>query len=193
MRTIVWDVDDVLNDFTRSWLETVWRPARPACRLTYDGLAENPPHRLLGVTLETYLASLDAYRVSPEADALAPVPEVMDWFARFGDRFRHIALTARPLDTVPPASAWVFRHFGRWIRTFHFVPAARTGPAIPRYDLGKDDFLRWLGKGDVFLDDSTANVEAVTRLGMTAFLVPRPWNAAGRALADILSDLAEKA
>ncbi len=50
MKTIVWDIDDVLNDLTRAWFETAWLPAHRECRLTYEELKVNPPHELLGTS-----------------------------------------------------------------------------------------------------------------------------------------------
>lgn len=179
MKTVVWDVDDVLNDLTRRWFEDAWLPADPACRLSYDALAENPPHRLLGVDLEIYLDSLDAYRLSPEAARLAPDPDVMDWFRAHGDSSRHLALTARPERTAGAAAAWVFRHFGRWIRTFHFVPSPRAGERLPAWERHKEDALRWLGIGDILVDDNSANLAGATRLGLGAVRLPRPWNGGG--------------
>ena len=59
MRTLVWDIDDVLNDLMRSWFTEEWLPTHPDCRLAYADLLENPPHRVLGIAEAEYLASLD--------------------------------------------------------------------------------------------------------------------------------------
>lgn len=187
--TVVWDVDDVLNDLTRRWLEDAWIPGRPGCTVGYGSLTENPPHRLLGVDAATYLQSLDEYRLSPAAADLAPVPEVLAWFREHGDTCRHLALTARPARTVAPAAAWVFRHFGRWIRTFHFVPSPRPGEELPSWERDKEDALRWLGLGDIALDDSPANLACARRAGLVAVSVPRPWNAPAVPLAQALDEL----
>ena len=176
MLTIAWDVDDVLNNLLTDWL-AAWCAVRgDSARVAYADLTENPPDRLLGISREEYLASLDAFRNSDVARHLQPVPEVLDWFERKGDRYRHLALTARPLETVPAAAEWVMRHFGTWIRTFHYVPADRPGRALPRYDVTKAEFLGWLGKADVLVDDTPANLESCPALGIAAVLVPRPWN-----------------
>ena len=190
MKTIIWDVDDVLNDLMRWWLELAWLPAHPACRVTYPGLTENPPHALLGIGLEEYLASLDAFRLSPAAREMAPVPEVLEWFTRHGARARHVALTAAPQHTVHESAAWVLRHFGGWIRTFAFVPSPRPGASSPGYEATKEEYLAGCGRVDVFLDDNPAHVQAARRRGMAALLVPRPWNAGGPTLAQTLEQLA---
>lgn len=189
MPTIVWDVDDVLNDLARRWLEDAWLPGRPGCPVRYEALTENPPHRLLGVDAATYLESLDEYRLSAAAGELAPVPEVLAWFGKHGDSCRHLALTARPAQTVAPAASWVFRHFGRWIRTFHFVPSPRPGQDLPGWERDKEDALRWLGLGEIVVDDSPVNLEGARRLGLAAVKIPRPWNASPSTLAQALEEL----
>jgi len=58
VRTVVWDVDDVLNDLMQSWFDSVWTPEHPGELLRYAGVSQNPPHKLLGVGRDEYLASL---------------------------------------------------------------------------------------------------------------------------------------
>jgi FMN phosphatase YigB (HAD superfamily) len=176
MRTLVWDVDDVLNDLMRAWFVEAWRPAHPATRLAYEDLVENPPHRLLGVSLETYLASLDAYRASPAGSGLPPDAAVLAWFRRHGAAYRHLALTSTPRAHAPQAAAWVLHHFGDWIRTVSFVPSLRAGEALPAYDGSKAGFLRWLGRGDMLVEDNPEAVRKASALGLGTILVPRPWN-----------------
>ena len=59
MKTIVWDVDDVLNDLMREWIENWSRPARPGCTIAYHAITKNPPPRVLGISLEEYRKPLD--------------------------------------------------------------------------------------------------------------------------------------
>ena len=176
MTTIAWDVDDVLNDLTGAWLERQWRPAHPECAAAYQDLRANPPHAAIKATLDEYLASLDDFRRSRYLDELQPLPEAVSWFEHNGDRFRHIALTGVPLRYAPISADWVMRHFGRWIRSFHFVPSKRNGECIPVYDASKQDFLDWWGKASVLVDDLPANVDAARAGGVRAVLMPRPWN-----------------
>jgi hypothetical protein len=175
MLTIVWDVDDVLNALMRDWFDQEWKPAHPDCLHAYDDLTENPPDRVLGVTREEYLDSLDRFRLSAAARSMAPNPEVLAWFRAYGADFRHIALTARPLDTAPPAAEWVMRHFGDYIRVFGVVPC-RSGPATPAYDGSKSEFLEWWGRGDILVDDSRDNIESAEQAGVCGVLFPQPWN-----------------
>lgn len=175
MRTIVWDVDDVLNNLMFSWLHRAWLPAHPGCTVSYRDLTENPPHRLLGIPEQEYLDSLDAFRLSDAASQMTPAPEVLEWLRIHGGGFRHIALTARPTATTPRLSEWLFRHFGAYIRVFGVVPT-RPQNGAPVYDKNKAEFLEWLGKADVFIDDSPANIAAVQRLGIRSVLYPQPWN-----------------
>jgi uncharacterized HAD superfamily protein len=188
MKTIVWDIDDVLNDSTRIWLEHCWLPAHHDCTLKYENVTENPPHRLLGVTREEYLESLDEFRLSAQAGAMIPEKHLITWFRKKGSGFRHIALTARPRKTVSPALDWMLRYFGNWFQTFSFVPAGRPGEAPGHPDHNKAGFLSWLGKADYFIDDNHENVKAARQLGIAAFLVSRPWNNSGLTLRDILQN-----
>lgn len=189
MLTIAWDVDDVLNDLMRTWLHVQWLPSHPGSRVAYEDLRSNPPHPVIGATLDEYLASLDEFRRVRYLAELAPLPEVREWFERHGDGYRHMALTAVPLDSAPVSSAWVFRHFGRWIRTFHFVPSARPGAPVPLCDRTKQDFLGWLGKAAVLVDDHPENVALARQAGLQAVLMPRPWNGGRRTVAETFREL----
>src|ERR1700743_2234746 len=116
MRTIVWDVDDVLNNLTELWFAR-WRRKHPECTLAYGDLRRNSPHELLGISFEDYLASLDEIRASVTAhEDLTPNAQIAEWLETHGHRYRHMALTARPPHAAAAAGAWVFGHFGKWIR-----------------------------------------------------------------------------
>lgn len=188
MLTIVWDVDDVLNDLMRVWFTTDWLPSHPECSLAFDDLTENPPDTVLKTARAEYLASLDRFRLSAQARAMPPRPEFLEWFRTHGDRFRHLALTARPRAMVPPLAEWVFRHFGAWIRTFGYVPS-RSGEGEPHYDLTKSEYLEWLGKADLFVDDSPENLRAAAALGIRGVLVPQPWNDSRQPVSEVLEEL----
>ncbi len=190
MQTIAWDIDDVLIDLMRSWLEAFWLPSHPDCSLRYEEISENPPHRLLGVSLDEYLASLDAFRLSGAAEQLPPIPEVLAWFRQYGEHSRHIALTTTPLRSAPVSAAWVTYHLGRWIRSFNLVPSKREGERVPVYDQSKVDFLRWWGKADIFVDDRAANVKAVEAFGIRGILMPQPWNQSSLTITETLECLA---
>lgn len=174
-KTIVWDVDDVLNELTRQWFRRSFLPAHPGCALSYDDLRANPPHELLGVSLAEYLASLDDFRRG-NYDDLAPRPEVLDAFQRLGEGHHHLALTAAPLATAHRSARWVMRHFGRWIRGFHFIPSARAGCNAPAYDRTKGEALARLVPGGLLVDDSPQNVDGAQARGVDAVLFPAPWN-----------------
>lgn len=191
MKTIVWDVDDVLNDLMRSWFELEWLPSHLRCALRYDDIVENPPHRLLGVTLEEYQSSLDGFRLSEAGRQLSPRSEVVEWFRQYGSDFRHVALTATPMNCASLSAAWVTWHFGAWIRSFSFVPSARSDQNILLYDQSKADFLRWWGRADALVDDSPSNVTAARSLGLEAVLVPHPWNAGRSTIVESLQSLVE--
>ena len=192
MLTIVWDVDDVLNDLMAEWFTHVWLPEHPDCLLGYQDLSGNPPHEALGIERDEYLRSLDLFRESERAASMAPAAEVLAWFRANGHRFRHIALTARPLATAPDVAHWVMLHFGTWIRCFGVVPS-RIDSDIPLYDRSKADFLAWLGCGDILIDDSPENIQQAQLLGLKTFMPRQPWNRSPltmQALLDRLSGLA---
>jgi hypothetical protein len=120
---------------------------------------------------------------------MPPREEVMAWFRRCGAKYRHIAVTAAPILAAHKSAGWVFRNFGRWIRTFHVVPSARAGQALPRYDATKADFLRSMGGCDFFVDDSPENIKQVKNTGARCLLVPAPWNAAPGDISALLRTL----
>jgi hypothetical protein len=176
IRTVVWDVDDVLNDLMHSWFDSVWIPDHPGELLRYPDVSQNPPHGLLGVSRDEYLSSLDEFRLGPGYARLEPNPDVLSWLAAEGWRSRHVALTATPLRAVPTTAAWVLRHFGRWIREFAFIPAERTGETLPIYDLDKGQWLGRYGASSILVDDSPQNIAAARAAGVATLSWPRPWN-----------------
>jgi hypothetical protein len=192
VQTIVWDVDDVLNDLMLQWFTRKWVPEHPECSIAYSGLTENPPHLALGVSREEYLASIDAFRRTDAGIHLTSNHEVSQWFSEHGGKFRHIALTSRPLESAPDVAAWVMRHFGSWIRCFGVVPS-RPIEGAPEYDRNKGDFLRWLGKGDVLIDDTRENLQQAEKLGLRVFPWPQPWNDASLTTTQILNALTRMA
>lgn len=191
MLTIVWDVDDVLNNLMSVWFEEAWLPAHPDCTVAYHQFLTNPPHEILGVPRSEYLASLDSFRATDRVHSLTAHPAILDWMVAHGHLYRHVALTARPLASAGSAADWVFRHFGDYIRCYGVVPS-RPGSGTPLYDRDKADFLRWLGVGDFFIDDSEENVAAVRTLGVNGIVFPQPWNHAGRTVEDILKLLTDQ-
>jgi hypothetical protein len=188
MKTVVWDVDDVLNELTAEWFRQAWQPTRGTA-VRGEALVRNPPHELLGVSLEEYLASLDDFRRTRYA-SLAPVPEVIRWFETHGDTARHVAVTAVPSTLAHVSAWWVLRHFGRWITTFACVNArAARGQAGPMAQ-SKREYLAWLGRGDVLVEDREETLAACADLGVAGVLVPRPWNSgSGRPLWSALDAL----
>jgi hypothetical protein len=190
MKTLAWDVDDVLNSLMRVWFEDFLRKnIHRGIRTTYEQLSENPPHKLLGMTLKQYIASLDEFRLSGRYERLEPTGEILNWFNAYGHCCRHLALTAVPLSAAPISSAWVLKHFGKWIRTFHFVPSKRAEEAIPVYDRSKADFIGWHGKIDVLIDDNPEHIEQAAQIGVQDILITQPWNTGKMDLSETLASL----
>ena len=192
MLTIVWDVDDVLNDLMYQWFTYCWLAQTPACAVTYAELSGNPPDEALGISRKTYLDSLDAFRGTDRALHMQPNAEVLEWMGQHGGRFRHIALTARPLQSAPDVAHWVMRHFGAWIRNVGVVPT-RAGEDVPVYDRTKGDYLKWLRCGDIMVDDSIENLRQAQSLGIKTLLYPQPWNNAVLTVETLLKELSDLA
>ncbi len=176
MITIAWDVDDVLNNLMFEWFKTTWKKSHPECNIVYEDLSENPPHRILGVSKEHYLKSLDAFRADSPFNQMIPVLQVKEWFAHHGHQFRHIALTSVPFFVASKSAKWVLTHFGQWIRTYHFVPSYRVTCKIPVYDQTKQEFFKWIQQIDYLVDDNEDNIKEAESVGVKGILFPRPWN-----------------
>ena len=189
MKTIVWDVDDVLNELMYYWFEECYKNEYSDLTHTFNDLYENPPYYILKMSKDDYLTSLDKYRISDNGRNLSPNKNVLAWFHKNGYKYRHIALTSRSRKTVPILSEWLFRHYGDWIRTMSFIPAKRHGEKIPAYDSKKADFLMWLGKIDLFIDDSEENVNMAEKIGVNSLLYPRPWNSSSLTVDQFLNQI----
>ncbi len=177
--TVVWDVDDVLNDLMAAWLEQVWSAGHPDQPTALASVRANPPCELLGIDLGDYQASLDAFRLGDGYAAMPPNAAVLTWLETNGVRCRHVALTATAFRAAPSSAAWVLRHFGRWIREFAFVPAERPGEDLPRYDADKGAWLARLQGPAVLVDDSPANLTMARAAGAGVVRWPQPWNGGG--------------
>ena len=47
------------------------------------------------------------------------------------------------------------------------------------YDQSKKEYLEWLKKGDIFIDDNLGNIADAKDFGMKTIVIPRPWNTTG--------------
>ena len=175
---IAWDVDDVMNDLLRRWFEDRWLPTHPECNLKYEHIVENPPHNQLGVPLGDYLQSLDEYRMEKYL-ALEPNPILLKWFETNGAAFRHIVVTAVPLLTASLSAKWVFQHFGQWIRGFFLAPSPRAEALFPGYPANKRDIFETWIQPDLFIDDSSSNVQQARDCHIESILLKMPWSASG--------------
>jgi len=188
MKTIIWDVDDVLNNLMEEWFENHWLVSHPGCKLNYNDLVANPPHEILGTTLNEYRKSLDEFR-GRHGFQFKPVPEVYEWFQTNGSNYRHIALTAVPLALAHISAAWVYQYFGNWIRSFNVVPSPRETDPSFHYDLSKKDFLYRFDKESILIDDNLKNIRDAMSLGLKTITFPRPWNGNTTNRIEILNQL----
>ena len=184
---IVWDVDDVLNNLAFEWFKEFEELHHSG--VSYEQLSANPPDKILGIPLDSYLESLDDFR-SRKMSELKPVNTVLEWFHAHGADFRHAALTAVPFHFAPLSAQWVMKNFGNWIRSFHFVPSFRKDDNIVAYDKSKADMLKRIGRVDAFIDDNEFNIAQAGCLGICSIAFPRPWNKnRGMAISECLSKL----
>lgn len=187
MKTLAWDVDDVLNSLMREWFERFRINCQKEIEIGYDQLLDNPPHKLLNITLKRYLASLDEFRLSGLYERMKPNSEILNWFHIHGHCCRHLALTAVPVAAAPVSSAWVLKHFGKWVRSFAYVPSEREVEEIPAYDSSKADFIGRHGKIDILIDDNPEHIEQAVLIGIQGILINQPWNAAKMELSEALA------
>jgi len=191
MITIAWDVDDILNDLMRCWLVDKWLPEHPDCKVSFEQITENTPECIINSTKEEYLLSLDNFRLSKAYSEIKPNQEVLAWFEEFGDKARHIALTFVPIKAAHISADWVMRHFGKWIRSFNFVPSLRANEQAPDYGNTKADYLRWFNKIDVLVEDSEENIRQAEELGIRGILMGKPWNKGNLSLKDALVEISK--
>jgi len=184
---IIWDVDDVLNHLMRDWF-FFWQNLNHNQTTKFDELHDNPPHTILEISLNEYLNSLDEFRNLEKARSLEPNQHLLQWFHQYGSHHTHIALTARPLTTMSNQAWWVYKNFGLWIHTVAVVPAARDAENPMRFKK-KAQYIEWLGKGDLFVDDNHENVAAVAKLGLQTLLYPQPWNNSRQSEAELIKQL----
>ncbi len=183
---VAWDVDDVLNSLMQRWFD---QHQSEFVGVEYGMLRENPPHRILGISREEYLASLDQFRQEEYAD-LEPRPEVLDFLREHGERFRHIATTATPRRFAAISAAWVMEHFGDWIRGFTMVPSSRADWVVPTYATEKGELLSMFNGRVVLVDDSIGNLTSARIAGFDAIAFPAPWNDdGGRSVSEVFEGL----
>ena len=58
--------------------------------------------------------------------------------------------------------------------------------------VSKADFISWIDKKVIFIDDSEDNVKAVSETGSETILYPRPWNDADYSPENFISRLNSK-
>ena len=177
-KTIIWDIDDVINNLMEEWFESEWLYNNPKSNLKYTDLKLNPPHTILGITKEDYLISLDKFRLESFHN-LKPNPLIMEWFKENGSLYRHVALTSVPLSCADISANWLFNNFGTWFRSFNIIPSFRINDPVNLYDNSKAEYINWLDKGDFFIDDNQENMKGISSKIKT-YLFPQPWNSSSQ-------------
>jgi FMN phosphatase YigB (HAD superfamily) len=187
LKTVVWDVDDVLNNLMYEWLN-FWLLNHPHFNISYSDLFENPPNKILNISYPEYINSLDEFRKN-FGYKLKYMPEVLSWFQNYGNSCRHVVLTSTPSFFSANSAYWVISNFGKWIRSFNFIPSPRKDDQMFTYDKEKVDFLIWFEKADLFIDDNDLNIEMAKEKGFKTLLMPRPWNKSNLSLGEALTEI----
>ena len=162
-------------------------------KIQYEQIVQNPPHDILGISKEKYLQTLDKFRTMMYF-TLKPNQEILNWFEKNGSKAHFSVLTATPSSCVTFSSRWIFDNFGKWIRTFAYIPSKREGVNDLVFDSTKAD---WLVRNhvNIFIDDSPKNIiEVQVRSDnkINCYLVKQPWSNEGMPISDILKEIEEK-
>ena len=183
-KTIVWDVDDVLNILMEEYVLFL----KSTYNIKHIDLHTNPP-LIVGMNKDEYLSSLDEFRLK-YYDKLIIEATVFDWFKKYGNNFHHIALTTTPRKTADLSAKWIMRYFGDWIQSINFIFSKREDDSNVEYFKSKGEWIRWFGKVDYFIDDNEKNINEAKILNpdLICGCPKQPWNN-GISLKEILDNL----
>lgn len=177
MITICWDVDDVLNNLMQEWF-TYYKYINldKYDNICFNNLIENSPNDILSITKKEYLESLDYFRMNYYKD-LKPNEIIYEWFKEKGHLSRHMVLTATPLSCCNISAEWVMRYYGKWIRSFNFIPSPRENDSSVIYYKSKMEYLKRTNV-DIFVDDNEETINEVNKyiLQIKTFCPKMPWN-----------------
>ena len=172
-----------------SWLNH-WNQRNNSNVILKD-LKENPPHEILRISKETYFNSLDDFRNSKSGKYVLANSIITNWFNNHGNKFKHVACTARPIETMPNQAWWIYYNFGQWINTVHATGADRDNKGD--YQTGsKADFISCFDSKVIFIDDSKENINSVSEIGTDTILYPQPWNTSAYSKEEFIEELNNK-
>ncbi|MFQ6610748.1 MAG: hypothetical protein ACE5D7_08115 [Fidelibacterota bacterium] len=186
-KTIIWDFDDVLFDTLGHWVR--WYGDKTGKSLRFSDLQDNPPLNSAGISFDKYRALMDEFRSSEFALDAAPDSFLSDWFEKYGPRFIHIVLTARPLVNMGSAAQWTFTHFGKWIHTISYINSPRPDDKVYRPFKSKGEWITYFQPTGYYIDDSPFHIDSVVSNSITPFLLSKPWNSGNSTLPEILTKI----
>ena len=102
-----------------------------------------------------------------------------------------MACSARPIHTMPNQAWWIYHNYGQWIHTVHVAGTGRN-KEMDYKNISKADFISWIDKEVLFIDDSEENVNAVSETGSETMLYPQPWNSSKHSEEEFIAKLNEK-
>lgn len=185
---IVWDVDDVLNNLMASWIDD-WS-YRNKKKYRINDLIENPPNRMLKISLEEYYNDLDTFRNENNGDHIPVNKEIMVWFKEKGHLFHNIACTARSKSTRACQARWIYNNYGNWISTVNMSYSGRL--KNKKDSLNKIEFLGFLNKDLLFIDDNEDTIKEAKDMGFDTLLYPQPWNSSTITVNELINKINQK-
>ncbi len=121
MTTLVWDIEDVVNELTAQWLATInHNTISTNCQTTNSDF-----HTFLGWSRDEYLHPIDGYKDEDYRD-FAPNKLVIGLMSE-AEFCSNILLTATPLNSAPHSAELTLRHFSSLIDGIPIAPSNRLG------------------------------------------------------------------
>ena len=92
---------------------------------------------------------------------------------------------------MPNQAWWIYHNYGQWIHTVHAAKTSRNTMSN-HHCVIKADFISWINKEVLFIDDSEENVNTVSETGVETMLYPQPWNNAKHSEEEFIAELNKK-
>lgn len=173
MKTICWDVDNVLNNLIEEWLIYYkYVNLGKYDHIKFNQLLHYNLYNSLNITEKEFIESLDYFTIN-YYKTLKPNKVILNWFTLYGHLTHNIVLTAFPLRYIEISAQWVLKYYGQWIRSYAFTPLEIREDTII-YDKTKSDYINRMGNIDIFIEDSEKNI--LNSQATNNLILKRPWN-----------------
>lgn len=187
MKTIIWDVDDTLNNFRFDWfLHNKEELKKIDHDISYDYFNIKNPYNILNDNKDTFIKSLKDFK-NYNHFKITVNKEIYNWFYKYGKNYNHIILTKCSKDYFEFAVNFVNKYFGKWIQSYNYISGNKKDNL--NEFLTKAEFIKkYFKEIKYFIDDSEKNCKQVEELGIKTFCPKQPWNN-GMDIKDILEEL----